>query len=144
MMLTQSLLTFTLLAHVACSTGVKKMGTLPVCRSMDECNAHDGEQVQVIGVYTVWDPLPVRSKRQSPARQVVLMFDSEEGPFLGAWGQDNHFRALDEISRFGGRRVRVTGKFLSKMPPHPTDPPHAASVDGPCLHPVEAIDLDEQ
>jgi hypothetical protein len=37
----------------------------------------------------------------------------------------------------------VIGTFLSEMPPHPTDPPHAASVGGPCLHPVETIVAEE-
>jgi hypothetical protein len=69
----------------------------------------------------------------------MIMFASEDGPFLGAWGYADHFRSLAEIERFRGTPVRVTGTFLRSMPPHPTDPPEAASMAGPCLHPVESI-----
>lgn len=126
---------------VACAdSGVKKMGAkLPVCRSLAECKAHDGQRVHVIAVYSVWDPLPDRARNQPPAQQVVLRFGDEEGPYLGAWGHDGHRRSLDEIARFNGKQVRVTGTFRSVMPPHPTDPPHAASLGGPCIHPVEQI-----
>jgi hypothetical protein len=104
-----------------------------------ECEAHDGEQVEVVGTYKVWDPLPVRGPQQPPAQQVVVMFGSEEGPYLGAWGHGDHRRPLEEIERLADRSVRVVGTFLRTMPPHPTDPPTAASVSGPCIHPVESI-----
>lgn len=126
----------------ACATGVKKMTDLPTCSSMVECNAHDRQQVQVVATYQVWDPLPERARDQPPARQVMLVFASgEEGPFLGAWGREGHQRSLAEISAFRGKKVRVTGTFLRQMPPHPTDPPEAASLSGPCVHPVEKIEL---
>lgn len=117
---------------------------VPVCMTMAGCSAHDGERVQVVAVYKVWDPLPQRARNQSPARQVMLVFGTEEeGPFLGAWGQEGHMRPLDEIARYNGKKVRVTGKFLREMPPHPTDPPEAASLSGPCIHPVESVMLAE-
>ncbi|GAB2687115.1 hypothetical protein [Thalassiella azotivora] len=109
------------------------------CTSMAECAAHDGETVEVVGTYRVWDPLPFRAASQPPAQQVVIELDGEEGPYLGAWGYDDHFRPLDEIARLDGRRVRVAGTFLSAMPPHPSDPPEAASMAGPCIHPVESV-----
>lgn len=49
-------------------------------------------------------------------------------------------RPLDEIARYDGQRVRVTGTFLREMPPHPTNPPEAAALGGPCIHPVESIE----
>lgn len=114
----------------------------PLCTTLAECTAHDGEVVRVEGIYSVWDPLPMRWEGDPPAQQVQLVFDAgEEGPFLGAWGYDDHFRALEEIARFQGKQVRVIGKFLRRMPPHPTDPPEAASLDGPCVHPIETIAL---
>jgi hypothetical protein len=54
-----------------------------------------------------------------------------------------HMRPLDEIGRYDRKKVRVTGKFLREMPPHPTDPPEAASLAGACIHPVEDITLAE-
>ena len=131
-------------ALAACTNGVKTMtDKLPTCTSLGDCQSHDGERVHVIAVYTVWDPLPDRAVNQAPARQVMLMFDGKDGPFLEAWGNPGHMRSLDEIARYRGKKVRVTGTFLRKMPPNPKDPPHAASLDGPCIHPVENIALAE-
>jgi hypothetical protein len=115
-------------------------GGLPVCTSLAQCTAHDGERVEVVGVYTVWDPMPVRHAGMDPAQQVVLVFDGgEEGPYLGAWGHPGHLRDLAEIAALGGRRVRATGTFRATMPPHPSDPPQATALAGPCLHPIEAV-----
>jgi hypothetical protein len=132
-----------LAACATCSHGVKKMDeNLVTCTTLAECKQHDGKRVHVVALYSVWDPLPVRAKDHPPAQQVMLMFGAEqEGPFLGAWGHDGHMRPLDEIARHAGKKVRVTGKFLSVMPSHPTDPPEAASISGPCIHPVELLVL---
>jgi hypothetical protein len=132
----------TLVGNAACA-GVKKMPeALPICRSMADCDLHDRQRVQVLAVYQVWDPLPDRAQNQAPAQQVMLVFaNGEEGPFLEAWGYEGHQRPVSEISRYRGQQVRVTGTFLRQMPPHPTDPPEAASLSGPCLHPVEKIEL---
>jgi len=114
----------------------------PMCTTLSECNAHDGERVHVVGVYTVWDPLPQRARDHPPAQQVMLIFRSgEDGPYLEAWGHEGHLRPLEEIARYEAKNVRITGTFLRRMPSHPTDPPEAASLDGPCIHPIEAIAL---
>jgi hypothetical protein len=131
-----------LILLAACaSTGVAPTADdrIPTCSSLAECKAHDGERVHVVAVYSVWDPLPYRPDGLPPPRQVMLRFGDQDGPFLGAWGRDGHLRSLDEIARFRGKRVRVTGRFLSVMPPHPTDPPHAASLGGACVYPVDTI-----
>lgn len=130
---------FAVLALVACA-GAKTMEKLPICSSMADCRARDGERVHVIAVYSVWDPMPMRPDDHAPSQLVVLKFGAEEGPYLGAWGRD-HARALDEISRFNGRKVRVTGRFHAKMPPHPSASPDMATLSGPCVHPVEQIEL---
>lgn len=137
---------WTCASAVACTNGINKTMNekLPTCTTLAECASHDGERVTVVGVYTVWDPLPDRAANHPPAQQVVLTFPPDtEGPFLEAWGHKGHMRALDEIARYKGKKVRVTGTFARKMPPHPTDPPEAASVDGPCIRPVESITLAE-
>jgi hypothetical protein len=113
---------------------------LPSCVSLAECRAHDGERVEVVGTYTVWDPLPYRTDDMRPARQVMIAIEPDgHGPYLGAWGRPGHFREPAEIADLAGRRVRVTGTFHARMPPHPTDPPDAASLGGPCIHPVEGV-----
>lgn len=139
----RAFITTWLAALASCATGAKKpMTELPTCASMTECVAHDHQRVVVVATYQVWDPLPERARDQPPAQQVRLVFASgEEGPFLGAWGRDGHERSLKEIASFSGKKVRVVGTFLRDMPPHPTDPPHAASLGGPCVHPVEKVEL---
>lgn len=131
---------FTLLAVASCASGVNKMKDKPpTCSTRAECDANDGKRVEVIGVYTVWDPLPSRKIDHPPARQVLLMLGEEEGPYLEPYWHDRHERPLDEIARLKGKKVRVTGKYHRTMPPHPTDPPEAAALGGACLHPVEAV-----
>lgn len=134
------------LAVTACTNGVKTTmnDNLPNCMTLTDCLSHDGERVNVVAIYTVWDPLPDRAANHPPAQQVMLMFGPDkEGPFLEAWGNKGHLRPLDEIARYNGKKVRVTGRFSRLMPPHPTDPPEAASLSGPCIHPVESITLVE-
>lgn len=117
---------------------------IPICTTLAECMAHNGERVQIIAIYTVWDPLPERAWNHPPAQQVLLMFGrEEEGVYIEAWGHKGHMRPLDEIVRYSGKKVRVTGKFLRDMPPHPVDPPDATSLSGACIHPVETIVLSE-
>jgi hypothetical protein len=128
----------------ACTSKVNwNVEKLSTCVSLAACKAHDGERVHVLGVYSVWEPMPTRPDGYPPSRQVMLKFganDDAEGLFLGAWGYGDHMRPLAEISRHRGKKVLVTGRFLSSMPPHPTDPPEAASVNGPCIHPIERLD----
>lgn len=140
-----TLLVTSVLAATACTNGVKTMNdNLPTCATLAACLSHDGERVTVVAIYTVWDPLPDRAANHPPAQQVMLMFGPDkEGPFLEAWGYKGHMRSLDEIARYKGKKVRATGTFLRQMPPHPTDPPEAASLNGPCIHPVDSITLAE-
>ena len=129
-----------LFATACASNGAKMTDKLPTCATLADCKLHEGQRVQIIGEYAVWDPLPMRAKDQPPARQVLVRFgDGAEGPYLGAWGEDDHQRPLDEIARLNGKRVRVVGTFRSAMPKRAGEPPHAASFDGPCVHPVESI-----
>lgn len=115
---------------------------LPSCETMVDCQKFEGKRISVIGIYTVWDPLPKRARDHPPARQVMLIFaDGEPGIYLGAWGYPGHFRSLDEIDNFAGKQVCVTGKFLRKMPPHPKASEDAESLSGPCIFPVEEIKL---
>jgi hypothetical protein len=129
-----------ILATACASNGAKQMtDNLPTCTTLAECKQHEGQRVQIVGEYAVWDPLPMRAKDQPPARQVLVKFGDAEGPYLGAWGENDHMRPLDEIARLGGKRIRVVGTFRSAMPRQASADPRAASVDGPCVHPIESI-----
>ncbi len=72
---------------------------------------------------------------------IVKFADGTDGPYLGAWGEDDHLRPLAEITKLNGKRVRVIGTFRSAMPNKPK-PSHAAWLDGPCVHPLETITLE--
>ena len=114
--------------------------SLPVCTTMADCRAHAAERVEVVGTYTVWDPLPMRADNHPPAQYVRLtLADGEDGPFLGAWGHDDLLRPLDEITRFKGQHVRVTGTFQLQMGQLSSRHSEEAALDGPCIHPVDAI-----
>ena len=45
-------------------------------------------------------------------------------------------RPLAEIAKLNGKRVR------SAMPKHPKASPHEATLDGPCIHPLETVTLE--
>ena len=45
-----------------------------------------------------------------------------------------------EVSRYLGKKVRVTGRYHRVQPKNPDDPPHASAMGGPCIYPVESIE----
>jgi hypothetical protein len=125
---------------IGCANGAPKKVTddkLPTCTTLAECKAHEGKRVTVVGIYTLFNVMPARplDKETAPVR---IVFGDEIGPYLGAYWHPDARRAQSETTRLEGKRVRVTGTFLSAMPPNPD--PRAASLGGPCLHPVESVD----
>jgi hypothetical protein len=109
---------------------------------MAACKAREGQRVQLVGVYTLYDPMSSRT-RDMPPRQVTLrLLDDDIVPFLGAPGHDDQFRPLDEIARLGGKRVRVTGTFHMTTPPDPDHNPKEAVLNPPYIHPIERIEIE--
>ncbi len=134
-----------LVALSACADGRRAMkhGDAPTCSTMPECEARDGQRVQVVGVYTVYDPMSTRTKDMPPPRQVeVRLAQDSDGPFLGAVDHDDHFRPLDEIARLAGKRVRVTGTFHLMAPPEPDSDPKGGPFISPYIHPIERIEVE--
>lgn len=130
-------------AWAACANGVQqKMSddNLPTCTTMAQCSAHEGKRVIVVGVYTIYNVVPARplDKETAPVR---IALGGEPGPFLGAYWHQSAKRDASEKARLDGKRVRVTGTFLGNMPPNPN--PRAASLGGPCIHPIESVDAAE-
>jgi hypothetical protein len=115
---------------------------LPRCTTYAECEPHDGQRVEVVGVYRVWAPRPGRSADDARSRQVrIALAGSEGGPFLEAGSDPRHLRAAEEIARFRDQRVRVIGRFVRQMPQ--TKPAEMAQLGGSCISDVESIALDE-
>ena len=132
-----------LAASAACANGVQQKmpdDNIPTCTTMAQCSTHEGKRVTVVGVYTIYNVVPARplDKEAAPVR---IALDGEPGPFLGAYWHHGAKREASEKARLEGKRVRVTGTFLGTMPPNPN--PRAASVGGPCIHPIESVDAAE-
>jgi hypothetical protein len=131
-----------LLLAVGCaSSGIKPM-KLPRCTTYADCEAHDNQRVEIVGIYTVWAPRPGRSADDPRSRQVRIKLDgSAGGPFLEAGDDPRHLRSPDEIAKFRDHRVRVVGRFLRQMPQN--KPSEAAQLGGSCISDVESIELAE-
>jgi hypothetical protein len=120
-----------------CSGATMKPTTLPSCTTHEECHAHDGQRVEVVGIYTVWEPRADISPEQSKSRVVKLRFDgAKSGPFLAK----AHKRSPEEIAQFRGKRVRVIGTYVRQMPQRPQT---EAQLQGASIDDVESITLDE-
>lgn len=115
---------------------------LPHCTTYADCEAHDNQRVEIVGIYAVWAPRPGRSADDPRSRQVRIELEgSAGGPFLEAGDDPRHLRSPDEIARFRDRRVRVVGRFLRQMPQR--RPHEAAQLGGSCISDVESIELAE-
>ena len=115
---------------------------LDICTTLAECLTHDGERVEVVGVYTVADVFPSQKRDSELPRPVQLMLDGEPGPFLEPYWHAQAVRSPEEMARYRGKRVRVRGTFRRRQPPNPD--PRAASMGGACLCSIEEIVLAQQ
>ena len=75
-------------------------------------------------------PLPVR-----------IAFGDGSGPLLEPYWHKDAIRSTGEVARHAGKKVRVVGTFHGQSPAPPD--PEAATLGGPCIHPVEKIELVE-
>lgn len=113
---------------------------LPTCTAIATCDAHDGQDVTVVGVYGLFPDQPGIDYTGVP-RAVRITVDDGVGPFLAPYWHKDAIRPADEVGRFQGKRVRVTGRYHRVQPRNPDDPPHASAMGGPCVHPIESIEL---
>ena len=119
-----------------------KPTTLPVCTTHEQCRAHDGERVEVVGVYSVWEPRADIPPERSKSRHVQIRFDgAKSGPYLEPAGAKGHKRSLEEIAQYRGKRVRVIGTYLHEMRAHIEHT--MAQLSGSCIKNVESITLAE-
>jgi hypothetical protein len=138
-----SLVFYSLVALVACKNGVRKeqmRDDLPTCATLADCSAHDGQQVHVVGVYTLHNVMPSR-KLDAATAPVRIELSDGMGPYLAAYWHADAVRSPQEKASHVGKRVRVTGTFHRTMPPAPD--PRMSQLGGPCIHPVVAIELSE-
>jgi len=125
------------------STGVKATTptVLPICTTAAGCNAHDNQRIEVVGIYSVWDPRLGVTSQESRSRHVIVKLEGTKGgPFLEAGSDKRHKRSLEEIAEFRDKRVRVVGRFVMWMPQKPEP---VAQLGGACISDIESIVLAE-
>lgn len=125
----------------ACAPGVNHVKeTLETCTSVAACSAHDGKRIAVVGTYGMFPDQPGVDYTGVP-RAVRLALDDGPGPFLEPYWHESALRSDAETRQYAGQRVRVIGPYYREQPKNPDDPPHASAMGGPCVHPVEKIEL---
>jgi hypothetical protein len=126
-----------------CAPGVNTMkDNLPICTTLAECNAHDGERVVVAGVYSMYQYMaPTQLADSDIPVRILFAGDAGQpnGPMLSVFWMTSARRPAQEIARFKGKKVRVTGTFHRDQLENP-DTPGMSTVGGPCIHPVESIE----
>jgi hypothetical protein len=115
-------------------------GDVPRCRTVVECDAHDGDEIEVVGTYRFFPDQPGVDYTGVP-RAVRVELDGGAGPLLEPYWHPDAVRSASETERFLGREVRVRGRYLTQQPRNPDDPPQASALGGSCIHPVETIEL---
>ena len=114
---------------------------LPICSNLACCNAYDKQRICVEGVYTLYDPFPSKKARADVGPLVRIVVEDNKGPLLEAYWHLSVVRSEKEIKKFDGTRVRVTGVYYKQQPHNPVDPAHTTAMVGPCISPVEKIEL---
>ncbi len=134
------ILALVLAVAAGCANGAKtKMSDdLTTCASLDECAARDGKRVAVVGVYTPFSPMPNRKRDDDSPLPVRIVLGDGGGPLLAPYWHGDAVRPADEVARHAGKKVRVVGTFHRQSPPPPD--PDAATLGGPCIHPIEKIE----
>ncbi|WP_017663610.1 hypothetical protein [Baaleninema simplex] len=100
----------------------------------------EGLEVRVVGVY---QRTMVRTPRPGPPIEVYLGnfeigLDSRGGILLYPMWHPDAIRPAEEIERYEGQRVVVTGRVVPRAP---DDPSYAATLIGPCFMTVDRIEL---
>lgn len=123
----------------ACAPGASSLGAPAPCSAAAECGVHDGARVSLTGIYRVFPDRQAVPATDVPRAARIELSDGP-GPFLEPYWSKRAVRSEAEIARLDGRRVRVVGIYHKEMPKHPTDPPQASAMGGPCVE-VESLDL---
>lgn len=105
--------------------------------SLDALSRVSGQRATVEGRYQQID---VRMRQKGDpvyaGHAAVILDDGTEVTLEPVWAAEA-IRPAEEIERFDGQRVRVTG-VVHEQAPEPPEP--TASLMSPCVHPVEAVE----
>jgi|GEM_PF-3844555 len=125
------------------STMDKKNEEAYFAKNMEQLLKMNEEIVTIEGIYTMHNPYRKKKgvKKQDLPAQIVFEGDEDNGVFLEPFWHEDAKRNLNEIEKFEGKKVLVTGTFYESMPENPD--PRMASLGGLCIHPVQKIELVE-
>jgi hypothetical protein len=105
--------------------------------SLEAVKGASGQRAAVEGRYRQID---VRMRQKGDpvyaGHAAVMLDDGTEVTLEPVWAEEA-IRPAEEIERYDGERVRVTG-IVHEQAPEPPEP--AASLMSPCVHPVEAVE----
>jgi hypothetical protein len=105
--------------------------------SMEDVRGASGQRAEVEGRYQQIDVrMRIKGDPVYLGHAAVMLEDGTEVTLEPVWAEEA-IRPRAEIERCEGHRVRVVGTVHEEAP----DPPEpAASLIGPCIRPVEAVE----
>ena len=113
----------------------------PICTDWKSCLAFDGQQVSIVGTYTVTHPLAGRKGGEHITRVRIIPDGGRRGAYLEPYWSPESKRSAEELAALAGKRVTATGTLHLTAPKNPGNPENGAEMGGACLHPVVSITL---
>jgi hypothetical protein len=110
---------------------------LPTCETRDDLVRHDGRRARVVGEYVAVPASKRPADDDPPTSAVVRLRDGTSVLLEPSWSPAGA-RSEAELATHAGRRVVVTG-VVHERSPAPAQ--SIAFIIGPCISPVESIEL---
>jgi hypothetical protein len=123
-----------------------RMEPAPVCcASFDQVKALDGKRVTLTGVYqrTAVRKGPRDAADDKKAHTVHIRCDGGVSVMLEVYYAPSGARSDEEIARFQGKRVKVTGVLRARTPEQVMPGGQIAqTMIGPCIVSIESIEAE--
>jgi hypothetical protein len=131
---------------IAATAQGARMEPAPVCcANFEQVKALDGKRVTLTGVYqrTAVRKGPRDSADDQKARTVQIRCDGGVGVMLEVYYTPSGARSDEEIKRFQGKRVKVTGVLRARTPEQVMPGGQIAqTMIGPCIVSIESIEVE--
>jgi hypothetical protein len=123
-----------------------RMDPAPVCcASFEQVKSLDGKRVTLTGVYqrTAVRKGPRDAADDQKAHTVQIRCDGGVGVMLEVYYAPSGARSDEEIARFQGKRVKVTGVLRARTPEQVMPGGQIAqTMIGPCIVSIESIEVE--
>ena len=113
--------------------------SIPTCTDWQSCLAFDGQNVAIVGTYTVTKPLVNRKGGEDIVRIRIIPAGGNRGAYLEPYWSKYATRDASEVSQFEDKTVTAVGTLHLTPPPNPSNPGIESEMGGACLHPVTSI-----